>query len=250
MVERTFSDIIYSTPAESKLSKSALRKAARQARIENKQQQRAEARKRRAEASQGSPTSSPSPPEESPLNSTPANLNLPSLEAKLEIPNIIPPEPIPQPEREEVIVEPRLEPLIEPSIPSPRQPQPENIPQYADGSLQQTAKETYSGAELVRGTKSHDNAVIDGTVSPLENAMSEAEKEKKRRNMLTRTIWTLIMIGGFIGERCAVSSWEIDLIGLYRAADLGPCLYDCSRFALSNTCLSGGYCSLFSCHRR
>ena len=39
-------------------------------------------------------------------------------------------------------------------------------------------------------------------MSPGKRALA-VEVNKKDRNMIERTIWTFIMIGGFIGERCA-----------------------------------------------
>ena len=177
-----------------KPSKNALRKAAKAARLEKKQQERAAAKLRR-EAS--GPSSQPS---DSPLLGTlehPLELSetdSPSVD-DVPLPDTDHPviangrvhhseRPAPEPVRgPELAPEPAAPPVSEPSKrevkddrpatqPTPLVPQPEII-------IPPLQFVTHSTA----------------TSTPVQSD----NPEKKRQNILTRTLWTFIMIGGFLG---------------------------------------------------
>jgi len=78
---------------------------------------------------------------------------------------------------------------------------------------------------------------------PKDQAPQEAEKMKKRQSFITRTLWTFIMIGGFIGAG-AISAFAFssDRISSRRLATHGSCLYDSPCHVVSDARLSGGYC--------
>ena len=80
-----------------------------------------------------------------------------------------------------------------------------------------------------------------------DQAPQEVEKMKKRQSFITRTLWTFIMIGGFIGA-AVISAFAFfsDRISSGRLASHGPCLYDSPCYVMSDPCLSGGYCFILS----
>lgn len=74
----------------------------------------------------------------------------------------------------------------------------------------------------------------------------DAEKVKKRQSFLTRTLWTFIMIGGFIGT-CSLGSATFRGAELYcRPASDGPCLYDCPRLHVPNAGIPRSHCAILS----
>ena len=76
-----------------------------------------------------------------------------------------------------------------------------------------------------------------------DQAPQEVEKMKKRQSFITRTLWTFIMIGGFIGAAViSIFAFFSDRTLSGRLATHGSCLYDSPCHVVSDTCLSGGYC--------
>ncbi|KXN92449.1 Putative phosphatidate cytidylyltransferase [Leucoagaricus sp. SymC.cos] len=179
-------------PVEVKPSKSALKKAARQARLEKKQQQRADARKRRTEEQQRSLTSSPVPEKESTSNGSAAAH---SLSSATTLPEIVPKaEP-------EVPAEPKPDSAVEPTAavaPQASEPETSVPPQSLVHSLKDVKKALARSQPVSQPEPEAETPKASITKSTGQVA-AEAEKEKKRRNVFERTIWTLIMIGGFIG---------------------------------------------------
>lgn len=71
------------------------------------------------------------------------------------------------------------------------------------------SQETRVAAEpSLEGNKSDSNGHVQHTPGP-DPPAQDAEQTKKRRNVLTRTLWTFIMIGGFI------STSSIRLFGMF-----------------------------------
>ncbi|KAF5354918.1 hypothetical protein D9756_005325 [Leucocoprinus leucothites] len=183
------------TPTPTKPSKSALKKAARQARLEKKQQQRAEARKRRAEELERSSTPPSVPPQkESISNGTlaahpPPSLAVPatSTAAQPEIEPKVEAEP-----QTEIPVVPAVAPVPAPPVSEPEVPAPQT------NSITEPQKPLPKPEPLVQSTPQVEAPKPLISKSP-EQLAAEAEKEKKRQNIFQRTIWTIIMIGGFIG---------------------------------------------------
>jgi len=184
-----FFENIYSIPATAKPSKSALKKATRQARQEKKEKERAEARKRRAEL-QGSSVES--------LNKD--LISIRAVAVSSSTPDVIDTSFALQSEaKSEVGTEPEI-----PVVPTPPVSQPEvpALPTYPREEFQKTQSTTESIEQPV------SRAEFSTTPSPkyAENFAAEAEKRKKRQNLFQRTVWTLIMIGGFIGRFFSLST--------------------------------------------
>jgi hypothetical protein len=85
-------------------------------------------------------------------------------------------------------------------------------------------------------------------------AEREVESTKKRQNVLTRTLWTFIMIGGFI---CALAlpclpNYDANLNRYIRLSPLGSCVSSLASPALPDTCLPGSHCPVLAqiCHSR
>jgi len=93
----------------------------------------------------------------------------------------------------EIPVEP-LAPVFEPEVPA--------LPTYPREEFQKTQSQIESIEQPVF------RAEISTTPPPksAENFAAEAEKKKKRQNLFQRTVWTLIMIGGFIGRFFSLST--------------------------------------------
>lgn len=187
-----------------KPSKSALKKAARQARLEKKQQQRADARKRREEELQRSLTPSPTPPENESTSQGLVALQPPTVAvADTSAPPI--PEAASQPESE-VVPERQSEIRVEPTAaPTPQVIEPESdlaVPHMDAQQAQPRPESLDQCMPQMEAPKSQAQVT------------AEAEKEKKRQNMFERTIWTLIMIGGFVG----MSRFLCPMIGAYITA--------------------------------
>ena len=73
-----------------------------------------------------------------------------------------------------------------------------------------------------------------------ENSASEAEKVKKRQNVLNRVFWSLVMIGGFIGmSQSLLPAGMIKLLQSPLAS--WTCVHDSTRHAVSGTCLQGSH---------
>jgi phosphatidate cytidylyltransferase len=67
-----------------------------------------------------------------------------------------------------------------------------------------------------------------------ETSARDAEKVKKRQSFLTRTLWTCIMISGFIGVQFSLPTIVCQLI-ILRTAAPRPCVYDSAGYALSDS---------------
>ncbi|KAK0504568.1 phosphatidate cytidylyltransferase [Armillaria luteobubalina] len=167
-----------------KPTKSAMKKAAKLARREAKQQ------KSLAKSRDASP--SPAPPQTPPpaeATTVTETSSIPASNAPKEQPIVedVPPEPAPSP----VVVEPEPEPKI---APPPAASRPEN-----STPVNGSAKPTPS---VVAPTEPpHDVIPPQKAEQPQPPAKPEAadpEEAKKRQNVVTRTVWTLIMIFGFI----------------------------------------------------
>ena len=169
-----------------------MKKAARAARLEKKQQERAAAKlKREASATSSQPSHSPlldtleHPPEHSETDSpSVGDAPLPDTDQSIitngHVHHSEPPTPEPE-------LEP--EPAAAPSIPEPRD---------------REVKEDRSTTQPTPPAKQPEITVLPPpqlisqparTVTP---ALSD-NPEKRRQNILTRTLWTFIMIGGFLG---------------------------------------------------
>lgn len=93
----------------------------------------------------------------------------------------------------EIPVEP-TPPVSEPEVPA--------LPTYPREEFQKTQSQTESIEQPV------SLAEVSTTLPPksAKSFAAEAEKKKKRQNLLQRTVWTLIMIGGFIGRLSSLST--------------------------------------------
>jgi phosphatidate cytidylyltransferase len=69
---------------------------------------------------------------------------------------------------------------------------------FQDGLLPGEGKE---GEKIIKGVDRHDRGSLE--VKGGKGIVQQGETDKKSRNVVERTIWTFIMIGGFIGELLA-----------------------------------------------
>lgn len=176
----------------SKPSKTALRKAARAARLEKKQQERAAAKLQR----EASATSSQ--PSHSPLLGTlehPLELSETDSPSVDDVPLPDPDQPAitnghvyhpgrsaPEPETERELASPP--PIPEPSKHEVKERRPATQPTPL---VQQP--------EIIGASPPRLVTRPSATATPTQSD----NPEKKRQNILTRTLWTFIMIGGFLG---------------------------------------------------
>lgn len=153
------------------------------------------------EERQQSQTPSPPPTDQSTSNGSAAfhPQTLTSIQS-----DVPPPEPTPasQPEptpvtQSEVVPKPLWKPA---PIPVQQVSQPEGGPAlYPNDPPQNNVEKVQPEPKSVFRAESNEVPKVTSAIPP-EQVVTAAEKEKKRQNVLTRTIWTLIMIGGFIGK--------------------------------------------------
>ncbi|KAK0485999.1 phosphatidate cytidylyltransferase [Armillaria novae-zelandiae] len=162
-----------------KPTKTAMKKAAKLARREAKQQ-KSLAKSRDASPSPTLPQTPP--PAEAPTVTETSSI--PASNAPKEQPivdDVVPPEPAPPPE---------LEP--EPKVaPPPAASRPENSPPV-NGSAKPTPPVVAPTVPL------HDVVLPQKAEPPAKPDAADPEEAQKRQNVVTRTVWTLIMIFGFI----------------------------------------------------
>lgn len=187
-------------PEPQKLSKTAQKKAVKAAREAKLLQQKQAKAAKAALSQQSSETDSvtASPLAESieiisvdETNEAVGNFNdTPEPAVVKPIPDPAPQRPaVPAPEQR-VATQPAAPPKIvnvEPEPIKPLPPPPKPVEQLAKKAIEQVQPETKPGAAQ-------------------QLPPNEAEQVKKRQNVLTRTLWSLIMIVGFIGAHLAVSS--------------------------------------------
>lgn len=91
-----------------------------------------------------------------------------------------------------------------PVVPTPPLSEPEvhALPTYPREEFQKTQSKT----ELVEQPVSRADISTSLPPKSAEKSAAEAEKRKKRQNLFQRTVWTLIMIGGFIGRFFSLST--------------------------------------------
>lgn len=226
------------------MTKSAIKKANKLARIERKQQQKLKA-KEKAQAQQTVSTEPASVPqsksqdvvkaeevevEQPPVSPPPAPVPAPlpladpvkeevktngaaavvaSKDLPKEVPKDLPPPPPQQP------------PAVEKAVPKP--PSPPRVPEV----------------EVRRPTPPKSNGTNGATTVDAENV-------KKRQNVLERTVWTFIMIGGFIGELCAIPSSSSTNSPSSRSLTSWSWVHGPARNVVSNTGIQGDYHSILS----
>jgi len=198
----------------SKPSKTALKKAAKAARQEKKQQDR-------VPPSGGDTYERLSPGPTTPLTETEVKLPAPSDRSSVE-PRIEPPEPLPpkanaNPPRDEEppsalngystkpgVSPPRLTPPAEPpsrpSAPQPARPTTIDKPSSQPLPSSPPAKQAPQPSESIPSSSINFKRHSAST-SLIHATDAEAEKAaKKSHNVFVRTLWTFIMLGGFLGE--------------------------------------------------
>jgi phosphatidate cytidylyltransferase len=80
---------------------------------------------------------------------------------------------------------------------------------FQDGLLPGEGKE---GEKIIKGVDRHDRGSLE--VKGGKGIVQQGETDKKSRNVVERTIWTFIMIGGFIGLLCMGHPYMILLVML------------------------------------
>lgn len=76
--------------------------------------------------------------------------------------------------------------------------------------------------------------------------VQDSEKVKKRQSFLTRTLWTFIMIGGFIGVYSIIFINAHTDIRIKRSVTSWPCIHDSPGYAVPVISLPRGYCAFLS----
>jgi phosphatidate cytidylyltransferase len=192
-----------------------------------------------------------------PLTDTENRLSAPSDESPIE-PRIEPPEPLPlNPPRDEVPSSvlngystnpgegfPRpAPPEVPPSLPYiPQRARPTTVDLPSAQSLPSSppAKQAPPPSDSIPSSSNNVNRPASSTTSLISGTDAEPEKAaKKGHNVLVRTLWTFIMLGGFLGQ----------LYTLYRATrganahrfrlpTHGSCLHYHSCISLPDSCVS------------
>ena len=182
-----------------KPSKAALKRAAKAARLEKKQQERAAAKLRR----EASATSSQ--PSTSPLLGT---LEHPLELSEADSPSV---DDVPLPDTDQPVIAngqhhsepPAPEPARGPEpVPEPVPPPPISEPSKREVKEDRPATQhapLVQQPEITLFPLPQSVAQSTGTITPVQSD----NPEKKRQNILTRTLWTFIMIGGFLGTSFA-----------------------------------------------
>lgn len=181
-------------PGPQKPSKTALKKAAKAARLEKKQQDRAAAKLRR----KASATSSQ--PGHSPLLGT---LDHPPEHSETDSPSVADDAPLPETDQS-TITNGHVHPSEHPTSGPVRELEPVPVAPSVPEPGNRKAGEDHPISQPTPPAKQPEITVVPppqlvpqpaGTAVP---ALSD-NPEKKRQNILTRTLWTFIMIGGFVG---------------------------------------------------
>ena len=219
------------------MTKSAIKKANKLARIERKQQQKLKAKeKAQAQTVSTEPASVPQSKSQDVVKAE---------EVEVEQPPVAPPPapvpaplPLADPVKEEVKTNgaaavvaskdlppppPQQPPAVEKAIPKP--PSPPRVPEVK--------------VEVRRPTPPKSNGT-NGTTTV------DAENVKKRQNVLERTVWTFIMIGGFIGELYAIPSSSSTNSPSSRSLTSWSWVHGPARNVVSNTGIQGDYHSILS----
>ncbi len=223
--------ICSSTQVSAKLSKSAIKKANRLARIERKQRLKR----------QSQPTEKESDtPEQATVPSEPQHAHFIEFdEIELSQPQLVEPRGILEAKPHDEVngllgekVQPiesymhlkadnhsaGVTPLSEPQLRNNTTPNVEMIPVSTNGSAAQDI---------------HKDELLNAQV---------VEQAKKRQNVLTRTLWTFIMIAGFLGEPNCTNRWSCYMMVVISVYEPWTYLHDTSGHAVSNFGLSGSHC--------
>lgn len=185
---------IHRTPAV-KLTRTAQKKAAKAARLEKRQQ--------KASASGRTTPIPPSPISAS--ESTPESASPPTQDTLLPDAD---PEPVVPPAPAIVDPTPAPEPVPAPAPPAETAaaPQAEKKPV---SKVEQAPAPKPASTPIPQAASEEKKQVasVESTPAPKQSATesaSESEQTKKRQNVVTRTLWTFIMIGGFISALISI----------------------------------------------
>lgn len=91
-----------------------------------------------------------------------------------------------------------------PSKPDARAPTRSEVKAAAPEAPAQSEPESVAEAVSETHAKEQEEQKPKVVAPAPSTTAQDAEKEKKRQNALTRTVWTLIMIGGFLCE-CSIT---------------------------------------------
>ncbi|KAH0589078.1 hypothetical protein H2248_004849 [Termitomyces sp. 'cryptogamus'] len=207
-----------STQQELKPSKSAIKKAQKLARAEKRQQQKALAKVQRGHIEIATKSSGPSPPV------TPSNLSedVPPVQLAECSPKM-PATTLPAADLlmngtpvERAVALPPPD-SVPPSSPSEDQSQPGLVPLAPLPTIDNEKLAPESGDKHEEGQA---DSLVEVSYSATQSQAvpsQDSEKAKKRQSFITRTLWTFIMIGGFIGLLLLGHAYMILLVMLCQA---------------------------------
>lgn len=138
-------------------------------------------------------------------------------------------------------------------------------PQPSNGQASQTEKATVdepktqtppemappNTAKTINGHTEKANGDVGGALEK-QDAQVDGEQVKKRRNMLTRTLWTFIMIGVFLSASGSIA-WTVkrtDSVMLTSAVAHGTCIYGRTCHDLPNAGIPRGHGTLLAQEER
>ncbi|KAF9465042.1 cytidylyltransferase family-domain-containing protein [Collybia nuda] len=184
------------SPVDAKPTKSAIKKALKLARAEKRQRQKALARAQAGQVSSGNSVTSGDSP----------SITLVSLGDSTEFAK-----PIAEHDKSPLVVLPppaTTSPVNEPGRPdaklngttetlAPLEPRP--VAQEMPVSVPQPPVVAPLPPFVEADTKPVRSSQANHVTPPPQKQVEDSEKSKKRQSFLTRTLWTFIMIGGFIG---------------------------------------------------
>lgn len=220
------------TQQELKLSKSAIKRAQKLARTERRLQQKALAKTQRGHTPE-IPMKPPSP--SSPVASSNLSEDAHCVKPAESSPKV---SPVVAPPVADLLVngtsfEPVLPPvppdLIPPSFVSGDQPQPGLVSLVP---LPATDDEILVSELVEKHDKGQAESLVEVSSPSTQVVPSrDTEKAKKRQSFITRTLWTFIMIGGFIGAYLLQFSWRFHSPDC-RSTTPRSCVHDSTRYAL------------------
>lgn len=230
-----------SSEVPQKLSKSAIKKANRLTRIEKKQRQKAE----KSRANGQGPASGDSVASESPSVSAPGS----AINKPVELPDEVAPPTVAAHIISPLVVDTPIHTNKPTVIPNGDSHKPTvslvaqlPVPPPRDAPTAKTSTAESMQAPKVAASipialhpvqpvaqppraPTHDIKQVALVEQKLPPQINDAERVKKRQAVLERTLWTLIMIGGFIG-RYLPWVYLTDLLMSSRLATHGTCVHD------------------------
>lgn len=146
-----------------------------------------------------------------------------------------------------VPIEPRTSSSFKPELPDLPGPSANSLPANRKRKTPQDFTPFGPHGISTPSSPSKSSVKFEDGVAPGEGKEGEKVIPKaapKNRNVVERTVWTFIMIGGFIGESLVLSMICTIFALMISFTMPWTSVYDPSRPSVSNACLQGGHCAV------